>query len=193
MMKKMQLVLVTALVTVALLACAKKDEPVVNPTVKEAPATTKNMSSADSAAAAAERERLESERLAAERLEAERAKVEAMINKIMSDEVYFDFDRSELTASAKELLTQVGDILLKEPRFTITVAGHTDARGTEDYNMTLGSKRSEKVKEFLVAYGVSSSRMETVSYGKENPKVEGQSEEAFAQNRRANFKVNIKK
>lgn len=192
MMKKMQLVLVTALVTVALLACAKKDEPVVNPTVKNAPATTKNMSSADSATAA-ERERLESERLAAERLEAERAKVEAMINKIMSDEVYFDFDRSELTASAKELLTQVGDILLKEPRFTITVAGHTDARGTEDYNMTLGSKRSEKVKEFLVAYGVSSSRMETVSYGKENPKVEGQSEEAFAQNRRANFKVNIKK
>lgn len=192
MMKKMQLVLVTALVTVALLACAKKDEPVVNPTVKEAPATTKNMSSADSATAA-ERERLEAERLAAERLEAERAKVEAMINKIMSDEVYFDFDRSELTASAKELLTQVGDILLKEPRFTITVAGHTDARGTEDYNMTLGSKRSEKVKAFLVAYGVSSSRMETVSYGKENPKVEGQSEEAFAQNRRANFKVNIKK
>ena len=192
MMKKMQLVLVTALVTVALLACAKKDEPVVNPTVKNAPATTKNMSSADSATAA-ERERLEAERLAAERLEAERAKVEAMINKIMSDEVYFDFDRSELTASAKELLTQVGDILLKEPRFTITVAGHTDARGTEDYNMTLGSKRSEKVKEFLVAYGVSSSRMETVSYGKENPKVEGQSEEAFAQNRRANIKVNIKK
>jgi len=192
MMKKMQLVLVTALVTVALLACAKKDEPVVNPTVKNAPATTKNMSSADSATAT-ERERLEAERLAAERLEAERAKVEAMINKIMSDEVYFDFDRSELTASAKELLTQVGDILLKEPRFTITVAGHTDARGTEDYNMTLGSKRSEKVKEFLVAYGVSSSRMETVSYGKENPKVEGQSEEAFAQNRRANFKVNIKK
>ncbi len=192
MMKKMQLVLVTALVTVALLACAKKDEPVVNPTVKNAPATTKNMSSADSATAA-ERERLEAERLAAERLEAERAKVEAMINKIMSDEVYFDFDRSELTASAKELLTQVGDILLKEPRFTITVAGHTDARGTEDYNMTLGSKRSEKVKAFLVAYGVSSSRMETVSYGKENPKVEGQSEEAFAQNRRANFKVNIKK
>lgn len=192
MMKKMQLVLVTALVTVALLACAKKDEPVVNPTVKNAPATTKNMSSADSATAA-ERERLEAERLAAERLEAERAKVEAMINKIMSDEVYFDFDRSELTASAKELLTQVGDILLKEPRFTITVAGHTDARGTEDYNMTLGSKRSEKVKAFLVAYGVSSNRMETVSYGKENPKVEGQSEEAFAQNRRANFKVNIKK
>lgn len=191
-MKKMQLVLVSTLVAVALLACTKKEEPVVNPTVKNAPVATKQMSSADSVTAA-ERERLEADRLAAEKLEAERAKLEAMINKIMSDEVYFDFDRSELTESAKELLTQVGDILLKEPRFTITVAGHTDARGTEDYNMTLGSKRSEKVKEFLVAYGVSSSRMETVSYGKEKPKMEGQSEEAFAQNRRANFKVNIKK
>jgi peptidoglycan-associated lipoprotein len=191
-MKKIQLVLVTALVTVALLACAKKEEPVVNPTVKEAPATTKNMSSADSAAAA-ERERLEAERLAAERLEADRAKVEAMINKIMSDEVYFDFDHSELTASAKDLLTQVGDILLKEPRFLITVGGHTDERGTEDYNMTLGSKRSQKVKDFLVAYGISGDRMETISYGEEKPKVDGQTEDAFAQNRRANFKVSVKK
>jgi peptidoglycan-associated lipoprotein len=190
-MKKIQLVLVTALVTVALLACAKKEEPVVNPTVKEAP-VAQSMSTADSAAAA-ERERLEAERLAAERLEADRAKVEAMINKIMSDEVYFDFDRSELTASAKDLLTQVGDILLKEPRFVITVGGHTDERGTEDYNMTLGSKRSQKVKDFLVAYGISGDRMETISYGEEKPKVEGQTEDAFAQNRRANFKVSVKK
>lgn len=191
-MKKVQLVLVSATVAVALLACAKKDAPVVNPTVKETPAATQKTSDADSVAAA-ERARLEAERLAAEKLEAERAKVEAMINKIMSDEVYFDFDRSELTESAKELLAQVGDILLKEPRFVITVEGHTDARGTEDYNMVLGSKRSVKVKEFLVAYGVSASRMETVSYGKEKPKVDGQTEEAFAQNRRANFKVSIKK
>ncbi|MEE0876036.1 MAG: OmpA family protein, partial [Fibrobacteraceae bacterium] len=87
---------------------------------------------------------------------------------------------------------QVGDMLKAEERFVVTVEGHTDARGTEDYNMTLGGKRAMKVKEFLVAYGISSDRMETVSYGKEKPKVEGASEDAYSQNRRANFRVKIK-
>ena len=141
---------------------------------------------------AAEKARLEAERLAAEKLEADRAKLEKMINQIMSDDVYFDFDRSELTEKAKELLTQVGEMLKEEERFVITVEGHTDARGTEDYNMTLGAKRAMKVKDFLAAYGVASDRMETVSYGKEKPKVEGASEDAYAQNRRANFRVRVK-
>ena len=133
-------------------------------------------------------------RLAAERarLEAERARLEALINQIMSEDVYFDFDRSELTEKAKELLAQVGELLIKEERFTITIEGHTDARGTEDYNFTLGAKRAMKVKEFLVAYGIDAKRMESVSYGKEAPKVEGATEEAYSQNRRANFRVNIK-
>ena len=110
----------------------------------------------------------------------------------MSEDVYFDFDRSELTEKAKELLAQVGELLIKEERFTITIEGHTDARGTEDYNFTLGAKRAMKVKEFLTAYGIDGKRMESVSYGKEAPKVEGASEEAYSQNRRANFRVNIK-
>jgi len=179
-----------------MVACSKKKPP-VNPVVKEEPtAVQPAQDSAELAKAKAdsiERARLESERLEAERLEAERARVEKLINQLMSDDVYFDFDRSELTEKAKEILTQVGDILLKEPRFVIVVEGHTDARGTEDYNMTLGSKRAMKVKEFLSAYGVGGDRMETVSFGKEKPKVAGESEEAYAQNRRANFKVNIRK
>ncbi|MBO5950706.1 MAG: OmpA family protein [Fibrobacteraceae bacterium] len=149
------------------------------------------MSKEDSLAAA-ERARLEAERLAAEKLEADRARLEEMINRLMSDDVYFEFDRFELTEKAKELLAQVGDMLKAEERFVVTVEGHTDARGTEDYNMTLGGKRAMKVKEFLVAYGISSDRMETVSYGKEKPKVEGASEDAYSQNRRANFRVKIK-
>ncbi len=142
--------------------------------------------------AAAEKARLEAERLAAEKLEADRARLESMINQLMSDDVYFDFDRSELTEKAKELLAQVGDLLKEEERFVVTVEGHTDARGTEDYNMTLGGKRAMKVKEFLVAYGISPDRMETVSFGKEKPKVEGASEDAYSQNRRANFRVKVK-
>ncbi|MEE3339603.1 MAG: OmpA family protein [Hallerella sp.] len=195
-MKKILLLTISAAAAFAIVACSK-NKPPVNPVVKEEPAQT--ASAEDSAAIAKakadslEKARLEAERLEAERLEAERARVEKLINELMSDDVYFDFDKSELTEKAKEILTQVGDILLKEPRFVIVVEGHTDARGTEDYNMTLGSKRAMKVKEFLSAYGVGNERMETVSYGKEKPKAAGESEEAYAQNRRANFKVNIKK
>lgn len=195
-MKKLLLISLASLAALSTVACSKKKPP-VNPVVKEEPANVE--SAPDSAALAKaradslERARIESERLEAERLEAERARVEKMINQLRSDDVYFDFDRSELTEKAKEILAQVGDILLKEPRFVIVVEGHTDARGTEDYNMTLGSKRAMKVKEFLSAYGVAGDRMETVSFGKEKPKVAGESEEAYAQNRRANFKVNIGK
>lgn len=195
-MKKLLLISLASFAAFSMVACSKKKPP-VNPVVKEEPtAVQPAQDSAELAKAKAdsiERTRLESERLEAERLEAERARVEKLINQLMSDDVYFDFDRSELTEKAKEILTQVGDILLKEPRFVIVVEGHTDARGTEDYNMTLGSKRAMKVKEFLSAYGVGGDRMETVSFGKEKPKVAGESEEAYAQNRRANFKVNIRK
>lgn len=200
-MKKLLLISLASLTALSTVACSKKKPP-VNPVVKEEPSAVEPVADsvelakakADSLERARiESERLEAERLEAERLEAERARVEKMINQLMSDDVYFDFDRSELTEKAKEVLTQVGDILLKEPRFVIVVEGHTDARGTEDYNMTLGSKRAMKVKEFLSAYGVGGDRMETVSFGKEKPKVAGESEEAYAQNRRANFKVNIKK
>ncbi len=196
-MKKILFLASSAMIAFGLVACSKKKPP-VNPVVKEEPAEAEaapvdtaalNKAKADSL----EKVRLEAERLEAERLEAERARVEKLINALMSDDVYFDFDKSELTEKAKEILTQVGDILLKEPRFVIVVEGHTDARGTEDYNMTLGSKRAMKVKDFLSAYGVGAERMETISFGKEKPKAAGDSEEAYAQNRRANFKVNIKK
>lgn len=192
-MKKLPVLMVAAVAS--LVACSKNPPP-VDPVVKEEPAAaaeTPSVAPAEPDADSIERARIEAERLESERLEAERARVEALINQLMSDDVYFDFDKSELTEKAKEVLAQVGDILLKEPRFVIVVEGHTDARGTEDYNMTLGSKRAMKVKEFLSAYGVAGDRMETISFGKEKPKVAGDSEDAYAQNRRANFKVNIRK
>ena len=191
-----KLAMVASAAALCLVACAKKEPPKTEPEAEPAPAAVEPAPAAapNADSLAAEQARLEAERLAAERarLEAERARLEALINQIMSEDVYFDFDRSELTEKAKELLAQVGELLIKEERFTITIEGHTDARGTEDYNFTLGAKRAMKVKEFLVAYGIDAKRMESVSYGKEAPKVEGASEEAYSQNRRANFRVNIK-
>ena len=189
-----KLAVVASAAALCLVACAKKQQPQTEPEAAPAPAAVAPAAELNADSLAAEQARLEAERLAAERarLEAERARLEALINQIMSEDVYFDFDRSELTEKAKELLAQVGELLIKEERFTITIEGHTDARGTEDYNFTLGAKRAMKVKEFLIAYGVDGKRMDSVSYGKEAPKVEGSTEEAYSQNRRANFRVNIK-
>jgi len=196
-----KLALVASAAALALVACSKQQAPATEPAAAQAPAATtagapeaKPAASVNQDSLAAEQARLEAERIAAERarLEAERARLEQLINQIMSEDVYFDFDRSELTEKAKELLAQVGELLIKEERFTITIEGHTDARGTEDYNFTLGAKRAMKVKEFLAAYGIDGKRMESVSYGKEAPKAEGATEEAYSQNRRANFRVNIR-
>jgi len=189
-----KLAVVASAAALCLVACAKQQQPQTEPEAAPAPAAAAPAAEPNADSLAAEQARLEAERLAAERarLEAERARLEALINQIMSEDVYFDFDRSELTEKAKELLAQVGELLIKEERFTITIEGHTDARGTEDYNFTLGAKRAMKVKEFLIAYGVDGKRMDSVSYGKEAPKVEGSTEEAYSQNRRANFRVNIK-
>ena len=154
-----------------------KEKPAADPqpqTAPEAPAdSTLNLDalvadtlSADSLA-----------RLEAERLEAERARLEELINRIMLEDVY--------------LLAQVAEILVNENRFIVTVEGHTDARGTEDYNISLGARRSTVVREFLIAYGVDANRLVSVSYGKERPKVQGTDETAYSKNRRAHFRVSI--
>ncbi len=133
------------------------------------------------------------EELQARELEAQRQKLEEMINKIMSSDVYFEYDKAILTEKARELLSQVGDMLINESRFEVVVEGHTDARGTEAYNMSLGGRRAKAVQDYLFNYGVKNTAIRTVSYGEEKPKVMGESEEAYSQNRRANFKVNIVK
>jgi peptidoglycan-associated lipoprotein len=123
-------------------------------------------------------------------LEAERRRLEELMNKIMADDVYFEFDQAILTSQAKDILTEVGDILKREPRFSILTEGHTDERGTENYNMGLGMRRADAVVKFLVDYGAEN-RMEKVSFGEEQPKATGSTEEDYAQNRRAAFKVRI--
>jgi peptidoglycan-associated lipoprotein len=124
-------------------------------------------------------------------LEAERRRLEALMNRIMSEDIYFEFDQSTLTAQARNLLGEVGDILKREHRFTILTEGHTDERGTQSYNIGLGTRRAESVVKFLVNYGVESSRLSKRSFGKEQPKADGHDESSWAQNRRAAFRVQI--
>ncbi len=101
------------------------------------------------------------------------------------DRVFFAFDRSDLDASAvKTLMGQVA-WLKTYPNTMVTIEGHADERGTREYNLALGERRANAVKQFLKAQGIAAARVKVVSYGKERPAVVGSNEYAWAQNRRS--------
>lgn len=106
------------------------------------------------------------------------------------DRVFFAFDRSDITPESQQILERQADWLRRYPNVTVTIEGHCDERGTREYNLALGERRAQAVKNVLVALGIPASRISTISYGKERPAVVGSSEEAYAQNRRAVTTVN---
>lgn len=103
--------------------------------------------------------------------------------------VFFAFDRYDLTQESRDTLTANARLLRDNPKFDIWLEGHCDERGTNEYNLALGDRRARAAREFLVAAGVSSSRMTVISYGEEKPFASGHDEASWAQNRRAHFKV----
>jgi peptidoglycan-associated lipoprotein len=104
-------------------------------------------------------------------------------------DIHFDFDQYDLTPKAREILSRNAGLLLKHPQVTIQVEGHCDERGTIEYNLALGERRSNSAQQYLVSLGVSPNRISTISYGEEMPVDLGHHEEAWAKNRRAHFIV----
>lgn len=104
--------------------------------------------------------------------------------KVIGDRVWFAYDSSAISAEAKATLARQAEWLKEHNHLNVTVEGHCDERGTREYNIALGERRADAVKKALVGHGVNASRIDTVSYGKERPAVIGDSEEAFAKNRR---------
>jgi peptidoglycan-associated lipoprotein len=102
--------------------------------------------------------------------------------------VYFDFDKSEIRPDAVKGL-RAGAVLLKETGVKVVIAGHTDNRGSEEYNLALGERRAASVRRYLANLGVDSNQMTIVSYGEVRPAVQGNNETAWAKNRRAEFKA----
>jgi peptidoglycan-associated lipoprotein len=102
----------------------------------------------------------------------------------VGDRVFFDFDKYALRADAKATLDKQVAWLKKYPTYNLTVEGHADERGTREYNLALGERRANSVKEYLVAGGLPASRVKTISYGKERPVALGANEAAWSQNRR---------
>ena len=101
------------------------------------------------------------------------------------DRVFFATNESVLTTASRETLRKQAAWLRKNSDITIVLEGHADERGTREYNLALGERRANAVKEFLVSLGVETGRITTISYGKERPAAEGSTSEAWSENRRS--------
>lgn len=103
--------------------------------------------------------------------------------------VNFEFDSSRISSSAKAILEANAEFLKENPSLQVQIEGHCDERGSVEYNLALGERRAKSVRDYLSALGVSSSRLSTVSFGKERPLDYSHNESAWGKNRRANFVV----
>ena len=108
----------------------------------------------------------------------------------VGDRVFFGYDSSELDSDALELLQDQVAWLKQNSNVSITIEGHCDERGTREYNLALGEKRAQAVKNYLIGLGINPDRVSTISYGKERPAVVGSNDGAWAQNRRSVTLVN---
>ena len=102
--------------------------------------------------------------------------------------VYFEFDKSDLTERSIETLKENAAYLISNSKIKIILEGHTDERGTTEYNLSLGQRRALRIKEYYTKLGISSSRIATISYGKEKPAELGSNELAWSKNRRVEIK-----
>ena len=109
---------------------------------------------------------------------------------IMSDtNIYFDYDKSDLSMSASSQIRNLANVLKSDSSSRVTIDGRCNERGTREYNLALGERRANSVKELLILNGINSNRIRTVSYGEEKPVVSGSNESAWSKNRRAVVKV----
>jgi peptidoglycan-associated lipoprotein len=115
---------------------------------------------------------------------------QAAMQAFENEDVHFNFDDATLTSEAIEILNQKVAFLRDNAGVSITVEGHCDERGTNEYNIALGERRAQSIVSFLVNAGVPADMVKAVSYGEEKPLVMGSDESAWAQNRRGHFVLN---
>jgi peptidoglycan-associated lipoprotein len=102
----------------------------------------------------------------------------------VGNRVHFELDRYDLTPEAQATLRQQAAVLQNYPQFIVTIEGHADERGTREYNLALGERRADAVRNYLAALGLDASRITVISYGKERPECPDASEGCWSQNRR---------
>jgi peptidoglycan-associated lipoprotein len=172
-MRNVRIAVLLVLVGVVMGACSKKQPPVqpqpepppaVQPRQEPAPAPIRDN--------AAERE-------------AEMVRLRAVLEQM----VWFDYDESTIRADAQESLAARVPLLRQNPGIRIRIEGHADERGSVEYNLALGMRRANAVRDYLTGFGLDASRFDTQSFGEDRPYAQGSNEAAWSQNRRAEFRI----
>ena len=144
----------------------------------------------DSVAAAAAAAREAAAREAAARAAAaERERAVAAARATLEEMVFFDYDKSDIRQDQQALLRRKADILRASPQVRLRIEGHADERGSTEYNLALGNRRAEAVRQLLTGFGLAADRFETVSFGEGRPLETASTEAAWARNRRDQFVI----
>jgi peptidoglycan-associated lipoprotein len=106
-----------------------------------------------------------------------------------SPDIYFDYDESVLSDDTRDRLSRNAEVLRSQPSFLLTIEGHADERGTNEYNLALGDRRANGVKSYMTSLGLPEARLRTVSYGEERPACTETVESCWSQNRRAHMTI----
>ena len=117
--------------------------------------------------------------------DSKQANLQAYLQNEIGDRVYFETDKHNINSASAYVLETQANWLKSTPGFQILIEGHCDERGTREYNLALGERRANAVKDFLTSLGVDIGRISTISYGKERPSASGNTSEAWSENRRA--------
>ena len=178
-MNRSRLLLVLVALPLALGACKKKapvvappqptSQPATPPVTPPRPVESSTAPAVDPNAAAAEATRIARARLL--------------------ETIYFEYNMDELREDARATLDQKLSLLNANPAVRIRISGHCDERGNDEYNLVLGRRRAEAAKRYLTDRGIDASRIETASFGRERPAVQGSTEEAYSRNRRDEFEI----
>jgi peptidoglycan-associated lipoprotein len=175
-------VAIAAVALGSMMGCSRRAEP-----QEPSPDQFEDRSAADRLAA----ERAEADRLAAEaraREDAIRAET-AAAREILEERIHFDYDRSNIRSDAEQQLMRKLAVLRANPQVRLRIEGHADERGSIEYNLALGQRRAEAARDWLTGFGISPDRLETVSWGEDRPLVRASNEDAWAMNRRNEFRI----
>ncbi|MBI5632695.1 MAG: peptidoglycan-associated lipoprotein Pal [Nitrospirae bacterium] len=183
---KKSLAAVMAIVSIiAFSGCAQKKVATVDQTSAPVSAQTKP---ADREAPAADSKKIPTESVTSldkDKKETVPAYVRELQAKVQ--DVYFAYDKYDLSDDAIKAVKTVGDILTKNKKVKVTIEGHSDERGTNEYNLALGDRRAKVAKDYLISLGIPANRIELISYGEEKPACTESSETCWAKNRRDHF------
>jgi peptidoglycan-associated lipoprotein len=157
---------------------AKKAEPVEEKAVEEKPVVEEK---------AVEERPVAEEKAAAPEFDEEAAYRERMAAQVEAESIYFDFDRSFIRPEYRPVLAKKAEFLKEFQEYNLRIEGNCDERGTNEYNLALGDRRSDSAMNYLISLGISPDRIETISYGEERPLSVGHNEASWSQNRRDDF------